>query len=176
MEKNINTIYKKYFNKVVNFISFKIGNKETAEEIAQDVFLRVNKNLTNYDDSISNISTWIFSISKNAIIDHYRKNKVNIVSINETDDDSDKPKFELEAKNNTPYIVMASNELSIKMLNTFRKLPKKYKRITNLHFNHQYKLEQIAELTGTNLNTVKTRMKYVKTFFKANINANDFIN
>ena len=80
--ENFNNIYADNYNKVLGWIRYKVGSIEVAEELTQDVFMKVHKNLTDFDPDKSAIGTWVMNITKNTIIDHWRTEKKVSDSIN----------------------------------------------------------------------------------------------
>ncbi len=65
-------LYKEYHPKVLGYIINRIGDRSAAEELASAVFLKVFKNIQSFDDNKSSLSTWIYNITRNTLIDHYR--------------------------------------------------------------------------------------------------------
>lgn len=74
LEGSISKIYRQYYLDVYRFLICFSGNQNDAEDITQEVFIRVLNNLSNFNGS-SNLKTWIFSIAKHVAVDHYRKKK-----------------------------------------------------------------------------------------------------
>ncbi len=68
-------IYSRYHDKVLYYIKGKVSVAEDAEDLCSEVFTKVYENLEKYDESLAGISTWIYRIAHNAVIDHYRKQK-----------------------------------------------------------------------------------------------------
>ncbi len=71
-------IYKEYDKKVLNYIKTRVSNLQDAEDIHTDVFMKVYQNLATYDESKAAISTWIYTIAHNKIIDFYRVNRESL--------------------------------------------------------------------------------------------------
>ena len=71
----IKEIYQKYVGDVFRFLRSFTGSKEEAEDLTQEVFIRVLKALSDDSDQFLH-KTWIFSIAKNVAIDHYRRKKL----------------------------------------------------------------------------------------------------
>lgn len=68
-------IYSRYHDKVLYYIKGKVSVTEDAEDICSDVFTKIYENLDRYDEGLAGISTWIYRIARNAVIDHYRTQK-----------------------------------------------------------------------------------------------------
>jgi RNA polymerase sigma-70 factor (ECF subfamily) len=75
LDKNIETIWKEYHHKLLGFIRKRVNDKFVAEDILQDVFIKIlNKIDTLREDS--KIQNWLYQLTRNAIIDYYRVNKI----------------------------------------------------------------------------------------------------
>jgi len=74
LESRIVEIYNLYYLDVYRFLVCFTGNQNDAEDLTQEVFIRVLKALSNFDGKY-NLKTWIFSIAKHVAIDHYRKKR-----------------------------------------------------------------------------------------------------
>ena len=68
-------LYDKYSGKIYNFIYYKTFHKETAEDILSQVFLKALANIKKYNPETGAFSSWLYRISKNSVIDHYRTAK-----------------------------------------------------------------------------------------------------
>ncbi len=65
-------LYQEYYSKIMGYIINRINNRTVAEDLTSAVFLKIFKKLDNFDDSKSSISTWIYNITKNTLIDYFR--------------------------------------------------------------------------------------------------------
>ena len=68
-------IYLEFKDKVTRYIRGKISNTHDAEDIASDVFVKVFKGLAGFDESRASLSTWIYTITRNAVTDYFRTAK-----------------------------------------------------------------------------------------------------
>ena len=75
-EQEKTKVYEDYHLKVRNFILSKVNDFNLAEDLTSDIFLKVYKNIDKFDPKKSSISTWIFTIARNSLIDYYRTRKV----------------------------------------------------------------------------------------------------
>ncbi len=69
-------VYEDYGDKIRGYVHTHIGNPEDAEDVAASVFLKITERSGSFDASKSSISTWVFTITKNTVIDFYRRRKV----------------------------------------------------------------------------------------------------
>ena len=69
-------IYQAYYGKVYGYIFAKINHPQDAEDIAADVFVKVFAKLDTFDETKASLSTWIYTITRNTLTDHFRTRKV----------------------------------------------------------------------------------------------------
>lgn len=73
MENEINEqIYREYYPKVFGYLRSRVERIQDAEDLAQTVFIKVYSKMDMFDSEKSSISTWIFNITRNTLIDHQR--------------------------------------------------------------------------------------------------------
>lgn len=132
-------IYNEYFDRVYYKILSTVKNAEDAEDIAQEVFISVYKNLKKFR-SESNIYTWIYRIAINKTYDFFRKKKMDV----ELNDEI----LNIESQEDFNIPLLLEEKL--------KKLPFQEKEIVLLKDIYGYKLREIADMKGMNLSTVKT--------------------
>ena len=74
MNSVFDEIYNKYHHDVFQFLFYMVNHKETAEDLMQEVYIRVLKSYHRFEGKSSE-KTWLFSIARNVAIDHFRKQK-----------------------------------------------------------------------------------------------------
>ena len=151
--ENFNKIYSDYHKLVFIFTKTKVSN-EVAEELTQDIFMKIHKNLHRYDPSKAKLVTWIMSIAKNSVIDHYRKIKLKTISINSMIDETGRELFQ-PSTNDSPLSEMLNSEYKKLLNDVIIKLPKIYKRMANLYYNIDMSYDEISERVKCPLGTVK---------------------
>jgi len=65
-------LYEQYLPKVFRYISYQVGNIHLAEDITSDVFVKALTGFSSYRSDKASFSTWLLSIARHAVIDHYR--------------------------------------------------------------------------------------------------------
>ena len=92
MENEIQNIWKDLHQELQKFIFFKVKNKEISEDILQDVFLKIQLQVHTLKDS-SKLTSWVYQITRNRILDHFRKennlSSIENIDIPEADQDID---------------------------------------------------------------------------------------
>ena len=132
-------IYDEYFDRVYYKILSSVKNPEDAEDIAQEVFISVYKNLHKFR-SDSKIYTWIYRIAINKTYDFFRKKKIDL---------------EL----NEEILNIADNEdLNGSMIveENLKKLNKEEREILLLKDVYGYKLREISDMKNRNISTIKS--------------------
>lgn len=71
-------IYREFYPKVFGYLSNRTGSTQDAEDLAQNVFVKVFTNLEQFDGDKSSLSTWIFHITRNTLTDHHRSSRLRL--------------------------------------------------------------------------------------------------
>lgn len=74
-------LYERYQATIFRFVCLRISSPQDAEDLTDDIFLRAWNNVHKYDERGIPFAAYLFQIARNALIDHYRKNRVTITSI-----------------------------------------------------------------------------------------------
>ncbi|MGE8204372.1 RNA polymerase sigma factor SigX [Heyndrickxia sp. NPDC080065] len=74
MDSVFNELHQKYHRDLFQFLFYMVKNREQAEDLVQEVYIRVFKSYQNFKGKSSE-KTWLFSIARNVAIDHFRKQK-----------------------------------------------------------------------------------------------------
>lgn len=120
-----------------------VKNKENALDIVQEAIFKALRSIDRLDE-VNYLKTWLYRIVVNTSIDFIRKHQR--VSI-------------MEDEMLKSHLPSSENEMSdLDLQEAVDQLPPTYKTIIILRFFEDLKLEEIAEITGDNLNTVKTRL------------------
>lgn len=75
---NQEQIYQEFHPKVLRYLTGRTDNLQDAEDLAQTVFVKVYSKLDGFDSSKSSLSTWIFNITRNTLIDHMRARRLRV--------------------------------------------------------------------------------------------------
>lgn len=146
-------------NKVFSYILLVVKNRELAEDIFQDTFIKVIKSLHagTYKDEGRFVS-WVTRISHNLTIDYFRKAK-HLKTIAEGDVET--PLFnsaKFSDSNIEEMLVDEQITSDIKML--ICKLPDEQHEVVKLRYYYDMSFKEIAEKTGVSINTALGRMRY----------------
>ncbi len=155
-EKSLEILIQKYLKPIYGLAYKYVGNVQEAEDITQETFVKVWRNLKKFDKD-KNFKTWIFSIAKNTAIDFLKKKKA--VSFSE---------FQNENGENTllekfidssplPNELLERKDMIGALAKAIDKLLPKYRQTLLLRHNDNLTFREIAESLGEPLNTVKSR-------------------
>ncbi len=87
--ENFVQIYEKYVKKIFDFIFFKVGNKQDAEDLTSDTFLKTFDKIKTFDNKKNiQFSSWLYSIARNTTIDFFRQNRTDYPEYTRLEDQS----------------------------------------------------------------------------------------
>jgi len=154
-KENFDEIVNRYLKMIYNFIYRFVGNEKLAEDITQETFIKVWKNLKKFDTTKS-FKTWVYSIAKNTAIDYLRKRKD--IPISMFDNESGKNIIEdtltdEELKADEIYI-MAENKKQVESVLT--KLSAIQKEVVILKYVNELSLSEVSEALNIPRETIKS--------------------
>lgn len=138
-----------------------LGNMQDAEDIAQETFMRVFANLHRYDEQYK-ISTWIYRIANNLCIDKIRKRKVrsNQFSLDAQIHGTEGLELHdtIHDEEPSPLQQVLQYELQVTVRDAILALTPKYRTIMILRYLEDLSLQEISDIVGLPVATVKTRV------------------
>lgn len=162
-ERAFEKLVKRYLKPIFYFVFSLTHDRETTEDLVQEIFLKAWKNLKKYDSRYS-FKTWLFTIAKNTTIDWQRKKKEIPFSFFE-----EKNGFfsqNLLDKNLLPDEIVLEKEIK----SFLNKISLKYREIIELYFYQGLNLREISQTLKISLNTTKSRyqraLRILKDRFK----------
>ncbi len=157
-EKCLEILINNHKSKIYNFIFSKVMDRDIAEDIFQETFIKVIKTLKNgvYNEEGKFLS-WVMRISHNLIIDHFRKS--NRMPKFEASDDYDVFQF---ITDNSPNVEsnLIKDQVVNDLQNLITELPEDQKEVLNMRLYKDMSFKEIAEITGVSINTALGRMRY----------------
>jgi len=170
-EITIEEIYAKHKTNVLNYVNLKLKNLHDAEEVTEDIFLKVMRLLHTFDENKSAFPTWLRKITDCVIIDFTRTNhqdKYTAVSDFVNSDGDSSFQFACPEK---PDAIMENQELRAKLLESFEKLKGDYKMVASLYFIKELRYEEIAEELEMKIGTVKAIISRSREMLKKDLNS-----
>jgi RNA polymerase sigma-70 factor, ECF subfamily len=149
----------RYQHRLLRYLLFLTGNREAAEDLFQEVWMRVLVRGGQFNGK-ARFETWLFTIARNLVIDQRRKRTMN--SLDELVDgatDDDRPmSFEVADDDPTPFEHVANLEDREKIAAALLELDTLHREVLVLRFHEELSLEEIAKVTRAPLSTVKSRL------------------
>jgi len=142
----LSILWQDYHDKLLGFIHSRVESRELAEDILQDVFIKIQKSLTSLQDS-ERMESWIYQIVRNAVVDHYRSRK----AFEELPQSLTAPEPEQEAQ--------ARYEISTCLKPMIETLPPPYRDALQLSEIDGLKQKQVAKTLGLSLSGAKSRVQ-----------------
>lgn len=166
-ERAFEELVVRYQTRLLNFIYRTVGDRERAEDLVQEVFIRVYRHLHRFDRS-KKFSTWVYTIAsnlaKNELRNRSRNPLVLFQAVKKNWQDEDRP-LEFEDSSTRPDDMYRKRHLRQVVEESVAKLPEHHRDVFVLRELEGKSYEEIAEITGCNLGTVKSRLNRARNSF-----------
>lgn len=149
------SLIKKYETRVISLVWKIVKNKEDAEDIAQEIFLKVFRNLSGFREN-SKFSTWLYQISYNTAISYYRQQNIEINTDNFYADD----KTISETQNSLNKMIAKEREYILNQ--AIKSINPEDAALIDLYYREECSIEEIMKITGLNDSNVKVRLFRVR--------------
>lgn len=150
-----------YRKKVLNHAYRMLGNAEDAEDAAQEIFIRVFRSISHFNEE-STFSTWLYKICSNVCLDVLRKRKrqntAGTVSIQQYSSENEEYELPIEDKAPTPYESAQKSEAVRVLEKALEQLGEEQRNVIVMRDINDLPYEQIAEAMNCSLGTVKSRI------------------
>jgi RNA polymerase sigma-70 factor (ECF subfamily) len=157
-ENALSILINRHQSKIYGFIYSKLSDRDIADDIFQDTFIKVIKTLkSNSYNEEGKFLPWVMRISHNLIIDHYRKNK-KMPMFRETEDFSIFSIMSDNVPNIESQLITSQVESDLRKL--IEELPEDQKEVLVMRMYQDLSFKEISELTGVSINTALGRMRY----------------
>jgi RNA polymerase sigma-70 factor (ECF subfamily) len=153
-------LLKRYERPVFSLVFRMVRDRETAEDLSQETFVRVLNNIDRYSPEFK-FSSWLFKIANNLTIDFLRRRRVNTISIEGAPDavtaeSAKATSIALASGDESPLAELESKELGLAIERAIGKLRPEYRACIMLRHVEDRSYEEIAEIVKLPLGTVKT--------------------
>lgn len=146
----IEKLYTRYFDKVFSYVFHSTGNKQDAEDIAAEVFVRMIEKLDNFRWKGSSFSSWLFRIAHNLVVDRHRfKLKFAASSLDTEDAGLVVGDIDLEK-------IQGEREQKIRLINAYKSLRPRYGEVIYLKLVIEMNNAEIAEVMRLTKGAVNT--------------------
>ncbi|OGY41200.1 MAG: hypothetical protein A2Y82_02030 [Candidatus Buchananbacteria bacterium RBG_13_36_9] len=146
----------RYLKPIYSFIYRLVKNADEAEDITQEVFIKVWKNLKKFDQKKS-FKIWLFTIAKNTVIDFFRKKKNILFSDLAPENDPQGSEILAIDSQPLPDIILDQEILEKKLAEIVEILPLKSREVLFLYYKEDLTFQEISDIFGESINTIKSR-------------------
>jgi RNA polymerase sigma-70 factor (ECF subfamily) len=159
-EKAYRELLDRYQRPVFSLVYRMVRDRELAEDLAQETFIKVFNNLQHFNPKYK-FSSWIFKIASNLTIDALRKKELDTISVDGsrnavTTDEVEATRITVESRDENPEELLEAKELGTEIEEAIGRLRAEYRTAILLRHVEGRPYEEIAEIMGIPLGTVKT--------------------
>jgi RNA polymerase sigma-70 factor (ECF subfamily) len=150
------SLVEKHKNLVFSIAMKILNNREDAEEIAQDTFLKAFNSLKSFEKK-SKFSTWLYRIAYNGAISRKRKKKIDVVEI----DDQIMFNYSADEISTNVYQMNESEQMQL-IDKALLKLPEDDNLLITLFYRSEHSIEDISYITGLTQTNVKVKLHRIR--------------
>ena len=156
VEGSFEELVRRYQRPISAYVYRMVGNYESALDLTQEIFIKVYSSLRRYREEFK-FSTWIYKIAHNSAVDHLRRNctREQSLVLGPEGDQFDLP---IESTRLTPEQESERKERRGEIESVVRTLPANYRELIILRHSQDLSYEEIVDVTGLPLGTVKNRL------------------
>ena len=162
-QEKIGKAYTEEHDKLLGYIRRRVPENYEAEDILQDVFYQLTRGF-NELSRIQNLTSWLYTVANNRIIDRYRKKKHQSVDITSKNNNSEEGPLSLE--DILPGLSDSPEDVELKQIiwetidNTLDEIPGEQSEVFIMHEFEEMSFKEISEITGEGINTLISRKRY----------------
>jgi len=155
-EASFEELVRRYQRPIAAYVYRMVGDYDAALDLTQEVFIKVYNSLARYRSEFK-FSTWIYKIAHNAAIDHLRRYAVREQAVT-SGFDTERRDTPVEGRRLSPEQESERKERRSEVELVVEMLPRAYRELIVLRHSHDLSYDEIAEVTGLPLGTVKNRL------------------
>ena len=144
-------LYDEYLEKVYRYVQYRVNNIQLAEDLTSTVFEKALVNFGKFSNDRASFSTWIFSIARNVVIDHYRvsgkRQRVPLEEVTPQSSGEQSPEKQLEREDERERLNLCLSELS-----------EEEQEIVRLKFGAELNNRQISKMLDLSESNVGTKL------------------
>ncbi len=136
-------LYLEYHDKILGYVRGKIYNQWEAEDIVSGIFVKIYKNIDKFDRERASVSTWVYTITRNTVVDYFRAQKqvysldAMVVDVGKSDEN-----------------ILREENLDL-LADVLRRLEPRERTIIINHYYKERTLKDIAEMLGMSYANIK---------------------
>ena len=151
----LDRLIERYQHRLLRYLVYLAGNRELAEDLFQETWIRVLERGHQYDGT-HEFSTWLYAVARNLTIDYLRKKSP--LSLDGLIEDEEHASLEPADTRPMAWQVVQQHEQAERISAALISIPAEYRETVVLRFQEGLALEEIATVTGAPLGTVKSRL------------------
>jgi RNA polymerase sigma-70 factor, ECF subfamily len=149
----------RYQNRLYRYLLRLVREPAEAEDLFQQTWLRVVQKIRAFDPS-RNFDAWLFTLARNLAIDHLRRIRPQSLDEPVSGEQSAECRTDrLVSTESLPFDRALAAERRSRVAEAIERLPAIYREVLALRFEEEMKVEEIAQVVGAPLSTVKTRLR-----------------
>jgi RNA polymerase sigma-70 factor, ECF subfamily len=156
VEDSFEELVRRYQRPISAYVYRMVGDYEAALDLTQEIFVKVYGSLARYRSEFK-FSTWIYKIAHNSAVDHLRRNAGRERSLS-SGIEGDQYELPIESGSLSPEQESERRERRLEIEAVVRSLPNAYRELIVLRHSQDLTYEEIVEVTGLPLGTVKNRL------------------
>ena len=156
VEGSFEELVRRYQRPISAYVYRMVGDYEAALDLTQEIFIKVYGSLARYRSEFK-FSTWIYKIAHNSAVDHLRRNAGRERSLS-GGIEGDQYDLPIESGSLSPEQENERRERRLEIETVVRSLPNAYRELIVLRHSQDLTYEEIVEVTGLPLGTVKNRL------------------
>ncbi|MFN2576492.1 MAG: RNA polymerase sigma factor [Pyrinomonadaceae bacterium] len=155
-EASFEELVRRYQRPIAAYVYRMVGDYDAALDLTQEVFIKVYNSLARYRFEFK-FSTWIYKIAHNAAIDHLRRHAVREQTLTGSPE-GERHEVGIQSRRLTPEQETERKERRSEIESVVQLLQASYRELILLRHSHDLSYDEIAEVTGLPLGTVKNRL------------------
>lgn len=171
--ESLSEIIEKERKRLMEFIRRRVPTQEDAEDVLQDVFYEL-VNTYRLMKPVEQMASWLFTVARNKITDRYRKKKPDLLEDHfafKSGDDGDRLDISdfLPSKTHGPETELMRELIMNSLMQALEELPAEQRDVFVMHEIEDKSYQEIAAITGANLNTLLSRKRYAVLYLRARL-------
>jgi RNA polymerase sigma-70 factor (ECF subfamily) len=145
-------LYEEFMPKVYRFVRYRVSDTQVTEDLTSGIFEKALVNFERYSSDKASFSTWIFTIARNTVIDHYRtRGRRGMTSLEESE-------IEVASKEPTPVETLERQDEKARLRGYLSELSSEEQEIISMKFGAEQNNRQIASALGLSESNVGTKL------------------
>lgn len=174
-DKKLDDIIKDNAPRLRSYVKSKVSNGDDADDIVQDTLYQFLRTISIMDNPIGHVTSWLYTVAHNIIINHWKKHREVIITKTKTGDDDDSFMTELSEimaapDNDNPEMLMLRNMVWKELEKAMADLPKEQREAIEMTEVQGLSTKEAARAMGVSANTFLSRKHYGMVSIRKRLN------